>query len=63
MLRFILNFIIFGIIFYLIWRFQPHWIEVMRSWADSAYDIVVNLIQLGIDKVKELSSSGAASKG
>lgn len=62
MLRFILNFIIFGIIFYLIWRFQPSWIDIMRSWADSAYDIILNLFQLGIDKVKEISSGGAPAK-
>jgi hypothetical protein len=64
MLRFILNFIIFGMIFYLIWKFQPTWIDVMRSWADSAYDIIVNLANMGIERIKEISSSGnAGNKG
>lgn len=56
MLRFILNFIFYGIIFYLIWKFQPEWIDAMRSWADSAYDIAVDLISMIVEKIKAFSS-------
>jgi len=55
MLRFILNFIFFGVIFFLIWKFQPSWIDAMRSWAEQAYNIVVNLGSKAVDQLKDLS--------
>lgn len=56
MLRFVLNFIFYGIIFFLIWKFQPDWIDTMRSWADTAYEIVVDLGSQLFAKIKALSS-------
>jgi hypothetical protein len=63
MLRFIFNFIFFGIIFFLIWKFQPEWIDAMRSWAEAAYDIVVRLVSLAIDKIRALSESSPNGGG
>lgn len=57
MLRFVLNFFIFGFIFFLIWKFQPNWIEILRTWAEAVYNVVAHLASVGVDKVKELSSS------
>jgi len=57
MLRFILNFFIFGFIFFLIWKFQPGWIDIMKSWADAVYNIIAHLATIGIEKIKDLSGS------
>ncbi len=61
MLRFILNFIFYGAIFFLIWKFQPDWIDAMRSWADAAYDIVVDLVSLAVEKIKAVSAGSGGN--
>lgn len=37
MLRFIMNFILFGILFYLIWMFFPEAFEKLVGWANELY--------------------------
>ena len=55
-MRFILNFIYFGILYYLIWRFFPVVIETFTVWMDSVYDVVRDLVMLAVDKVSSMIS-------
>lgn len=50
-MRFILNFFIFGFIFYLIYIFFPEAFNTLVSWANSVYDFLSNLIRMAIDKM------------
>lgn len=43
MLRFIMNFILFGILFYLIWMFFPEAFEKLVGWANDLYNWVTGL--------------------
>lgn len=53
MLRFILNFILFGILFYLIWRFFPEAFDKLVSWAGDVFDFVKNLFTSTVEKLQE----------
>jgi len=54
-MRFIFNFIFFGIIFYLIWRFFPVVIETFTSWLDVLYDYIRDVIMMAVDKIGSMS--------
>lgn len=43
-MRFILNFIFFGILFYLIWMFFPEAFKTLVSWADNVVAFFRDLI-------------------
>ncbi|MGA8164169.1 MAG: hypothetical protein WB791_03975 [Waddliaceae bacterium] len=53
-MRFIWNFIFFGIIYYLIWRFFPVVIETFTTWMDSLYDVIRDLVMMAVDKVSNM---------
>lgn len=61
-MRFIFNFIFFGILFYLIYLFFPEAFHVLVSWADTIYQFLRDLFVLIYKKVEEVrhSSSPAA---
>lgn len=44
MLRFILNFFLFGILFYLIYLFFPDAFMTLVSWANEAYEFLKDLV-------------------
>lgn len=45
MLRFILNFFIFGLLFYAIWYFFPDAFTTLTTWAGDAFDYIKSLVQ------------------
>ena len=49
-MRFILNFIFFGIIFFLIWHYMPETFQTLVSWMNKAFLFVQDLITWGIQK-------------
>jgi hypothetical protein len=51
-MRFIFNFIFFGILFYLIHIYFPDAFRTLVSWADYIYTFFRDLIVWGIDKAK-----------
>lgn len=53
MIRFVLNFFLFGILFYLIWRFFPEAFETLVSWAEMVYDFVKNLFSTTVEKMNQ----------
>ncbi len=44
-MRFIINFFIFGLIFYCIWYFFPGAFATLVSWATAVFDFVKNIFQ------------------
>lgn len=50
-MRFILNFFLFGFLFYLIYIFFPEAFQTLSSWAAHVYDYCRQLVQYVMDKV------------
>lgn len=65
MVRFILNFIFFGVLFYAISLFFPDAFQTLVSWAGKVYTFIVDIVVAIIDWVSELtkpkSGTGDAS--
>ncbi len=53
MLRFFVNFILFGILFYLIWRFFPEAFDTLVSWAGAGYEFIKSLISTSLEKMQK----------
>lgn len=53
-MRFIFNFIFFGVLFYAIHLLFPEAFKVLVSWADTIYEQLRELVLWIIDKVQEL---------
>lgn len=58
MLRFIFNFIFFGILFYVIWHFFPDAFETLVKWAQSVYEFIVDIGTRFVEWVSELTKPG-----
>lgn len=52
-MRFILNFIFFGLLFYLLWLYFPDAFQKLFSWAQTVVDYVVKLVQSLFHSTKE----------
>lgn len=62
-MRFILNFFLFGILFYLIYVFFPDAFHTLVSWADTVYNFFRDII-LGIkEKVGTQPAEHSSSTG
>jgi hypothetical protein len=59
-MRFILNFIFFGVLFYLIWLFFPEAFDKLVSWANQAYEFLRDLFTQASDKVQSYRHSNDA---
>ena len=60
MFRFIGNFIFFGIIFYLLFRYLPkEQTDAVVSWMDWAFNAVVELGKWAFDKVNSMTTGAA----
>jgi hypothetical protein len=57
MIRFILNFFLFGFLFFLIWMFFPEAFETLVSWASHVYEFF-KMVAL---RLQELVHSGLKS--
>lgn len=50
-MRFILNFFLFGFLFYLIYVFFPEAFTTLVSWANHVYDFFKDLVNTGINSM------------
>lgn len=60
-MRFILNFIFFGLLFYIIHLFFPEAFTTLVSWADTTYEFLRDLFIGIFEKLRELVQSGKRS--
>lgn len=66
MIRFIFNFIFFGVLFYAIWIFFPDAFTTLVSWAQSIYSFLVDIGAKIFEWISDLTkpgSKGGAEKG
>lgn len=56
-MRFIFNFIFFGLLFYLIWLYFPEPFHTMQGWAASIVDFVKDLAQQLFAKMQSGSTA------
>ncbi len=56
-MRFIFNFVFFGLLFFLIYRFLPDTFETLVSWADKIFDILRDLVMMAVEKVNALKNN------
>lgn len=49
-MRFIINFFLFGFLFFLIYLFFPDAFQTLASWAQSVYDFFHNIVLKIIEK-------------
>lgn len=55
MLRFIFNFIFFGVLFYVIWVFFPDAFQTLVAWAGKIYHFVVEVGTSIVEWISELT--------
>lgn len=61
MLRFLFNFVLFGVLFYAIYSFFPDAFKTLVSWADSIYGVIRDFVLWIIDKVNQFRSEHTPS--
>lgn len=59
-MRFIFNFVFFGLLFYLIWLFFPDAFHTLVGWVANIYEFLKNLIMAGVDKLNWVKQPPAA---
>lgn len=52
MIRFLLNFLLFGVLFYVIYLFFPDAFKTLVSWADKVYEFLRDLVLLLVEKYR-----------
>lgn len=52
-MRFVFNFIFFGILFYLIWLYFPDAFKTLVEWASTIFEFVRHLVLTAIEKLNE----------
>lgn len=60
MVRFILNFIFFGVLFYAIYLFFPDAFKTLVVWAKHVYDFIAEVLVGAVHWVDNIRKSGAA---
>lgn len=55
MLRFMFNFIFFGVLFYIIWIFFPDAFNTLVVWAGKVYDFFVDIGETVLDGINRLT--------
>lgn len=56
-MRFLLNFFLFGFLFYLIYLFFPEAFQTLVSWAGSVYDFFKDLFHRGMEGMSPKNGS------
>jgi len=51
-MRFVINFIVFGFLFYVLWRFAPDLFQTLVSWVDAAFESLKELVMWGMEKFR-----------
>lgn len=59
MIRFIFNFIFFGVLFFAIWHFFPDAFNTLVSWAEKIYDFIVDIVTKVVEWVSEATKPGS----
>lgn len=62
MIRFIVNFFLFGILFFLIWHFFPEAFGKLVSWASNVYDFLQSLVMSLVGKIQQAKPSEEPAK-
>jgi hypothetical protein len=60
-MRFILNFIFFGILFFLIWHYFPEVFQTLVSWAEGLFNFVRELITWIVQKTGMGNGTGSTT--
>jgi hypothetical protein len=60
-MRFIFNFIFFGLLFFLIYIFLPETFATLVSWVNSLYEVLRDAVLWIIDKVQSQTSGSGNS--
>ncbi len=63
MLRFMFNFIFFGVLFYVIWMFFPDAFHKLVAWAGKVYEFFVDLGVSVLDSVNHLTKPEIPTPG
>ncbi len=56
MIKFVLNFILFGCIYFLLWRFFPSAFDFLLDWVNQGYEFVATWVEQLIDKSQQANS-------
>ncbi len=56
-MRFIFNFVFFGLLFFLISRFLPETFDTLVGWVNSLYEVLRDAVLWVVDKVQSVASS------
>ena len=59
-MRFILNFIFFGILFYVLWIYFPDVFHTLQGWAASTVEFFKHLFQVIMEKLNSMSATPPA---
>ncbi len=60
-MKFLFNFVFFGVLFYVIYLFFPDAFRILVSWADSAYQLIRDLGLMVYKKVQELRQTSSST--
>lgn len=60
-MKFLFNFVFFGVLFYVIYLFFPEAFRVLVSWADSAYQLIRDLGLMVYKKIQELRQASPST--
>jgi len=55
MLRFLFNFILFGLLFYVIWKFFPEAFTQLVSWVEALYNILISLGEKAASAIQDVT--------
>jgi hypothetical protein len=56
-MRFIFNFVFFGLLFFLISRFLPETFETLVGWVNSLYEVLRDAVLWIVERVQSLASN------
>ncbi|MFA6914886.1 MAG: hypothetical protein WC222_00680 [Parachlamydiales bacterium] len=57
-MRFIFNFVFFGLLFFVIWKFFPDAFTTLVGWVSALYNYLHHLFQSLIDNVNKATETG-----
>lgn len=62
MIRFFVNFILFGLLFYAIWFFFPDTFMVLVGWMGKVFDFIKVVVMKAYERIQGAYSSSGASE-
>ncbi len=61
-MRFVLNFIFFGLLFFIIWKFFPEAFHTLVTWVTALYDWLYHLFHSLFEQVNKAEATKEAPK-